>query len=113
MHCLSRCKAAGAVLQLGVILNATILTCAVLLQCCTCDLCGCGSVFEFIFAAAGTAWCAMITHHSDSTHPSTKCKPLSFFQKSLSQERELWPVALRLRRSWLVGAGGQLLPLCS
>jgi len=30
----------------------------VLMQCCTCDLCGCGPVFEFIFAAAGTAWCA-------------------------------------------------------
>ena len=51
MQCLSKVKAAGAVL--GVTLNATMMTCAVLLQCCTCDLCGCGSVFEFIFAAAG------------------------------------------------------------
>ncbi len=84
MQCLSKVKAAGAVL--GVTLNATMMTCAVLLQCCTCDLCGCGSVFEFIFAAAGTAWCVVITQPSDCTHQSTNCKPLSISQ-GLSQER--------------------------
>ena len=72
MHRLSKQKAIETVLQLVAIPNDTMLTCPVLLQCCTCDLCGCGSVFEFIFAAAGTAWCAMITHRFDSTHESTK-----------------------------------------
>jgi mannose-P-dolichol utilization defect protein 1 len=30
-----------------------------LLQCCTCDLCGLGPVFEFLFAGVGTAWWAI------------------------------------------------------
>ena len=87
MHRPSKWKAAGAVPQLGVIPNVTMLTWPVLLQCCTCDLCGCGSVFEFIFAAAGTAWCVVGTHHSDCTHRFANRKPLSMFQKGLSQER--------------------------
>ena len=68
-------------------LNGTILTCAVLLQCCTCDLCGCGSVFEFIFAAAGTAWCVVVTHHSDCTHHFIICKPESEFHEGLLYDR--------------------------
>ncbi|CAL5224584.1 g7291 [Coccomyxa viridis] len=41
----------------GISILATIIV--ALFLCCTCDLCGCGSVFEFIFAAAGTAWWAI------------------------------------------------------
>lgn len=41
----------------GVSILATIIVS--LFLCCTCDLCGCGSVFEFLFAAAGTAWWAI------------------------------------------------------
>ena len=28
-------------------------------QCCTCNFCGCGEIFEFIFAGLGTAWWAI------------------------------------------------------
>ena len=28
-------------------------------QCCTCNFCGCGEIFEFIFAGLGTAWWAV------------------------------------------------------
>lgn len=28
-------------------------------QCCTCNFCGCGAIFEFIFAGLGTAWWAV------------------------------------------------------
>lgn len=41
----------------GVSIIATFIV--ALFLCCTCDLCGCGSVLEFLFAAAGTAWWAI------------------------------------------------------
>ena len=43
----------GPTLMIGMVRSS------VCVQCCTCDLCGCGTVFEFIFAAAGTAWWAI------------------------------------------------------
>ncbi|KAK9904956.1 hypothetical protein WJX75_006424 [Coccomyxa subellipsoidea] len=41
----------------GVSIIATFVV--ALFLCCTCDLCGCGVVLEFLFAAAGTAWWAV------------------------------------------------------
>ena len=89
----------------------------VLLQCCTCDLCGCGSVFEFIFAAAGTAWCVINTCHFDCTHQSTNCKPMSVLHEGhlydkvtarCSQMKEImcggcrWAIAaiVLMKKSW-------------
>ncbi|KAK9832723.1 hypothetical protein WJX81_003906 [Elliptochloris bilobata] len=41
----------------GVSMLATILFS--MLLCCTCNFCGCGEIFEFIFAGLGTAWWAV------------------------------------------------------
>lgn len=42
-----------------VVARVVLTSVAVCAQCCTCNFCGCGEIFEFIFAGLGTAWWAV------------------------------------------------------
>jgi len=90
----------GSRIEVGELQDDFRLRRPVLMQCCTCDLCGCGPVFEFIFAAAGTAWCAHDMQSHDSISRIACCPKYQLIGKGVKVSGGVRSKQGRMNSSW-------------